>query len=70
MENPCGCCIESPGSISHVIIFTAIYINLEDQDGEGHVARMGKDRSPFKILTDNPTGKISLVMPRRIWGTI
>ena len=33
----------------------------------GHVARMEKGRSVFKILTSQPTGKKSLGRPRRIW---
>ena len=33
----------------------------------GHVARMGKGRSAFKILTGKPTGDRSLGKPRRIW---
>ena len=31
----------------------------------GHVARMEEGRSPFKILTDKPTGKRPLGRPRR-----
>ena len=34
----------------------------------GDVARLGKDRSAFKILTGKPTGKRSLERPRRRWG--
>ena len=33
----------------------------------GHVARMEKGRSAFKILTGKPTGKIPLGRPRRRW---
>ena len=33
----------------------------------GHVARMEKGRSAFKILTGKPTGKGPLVRPRRKW---
>ena len=33
----------------------------------GHVARMVKDRSAFKILTGKPTGKRHLGRPRRKW---
>ena len=33
----------------------------------GHVARMEKDRSDFKILTGKPTGKRHLGRPRRRW---
>ena len=33
----------------------------------GHVARMEKGRSAFKILTCKPTGKIPLGRPRRRW---
>ena len=33
----------------------------------GHVARMEKGRSDFKILTGKPTGKRGLGTPRRIW---
>ena len=32
----------------------------------GHLARMEKGSSAFKILTDKPTGKIPLGSPRRI----
>ena len=35
--------------------------------GAGHVARMEKGRSAFKILTDTPTGKRSLEIPRHRW---
>ena len=35
--------------------------------GEGHVSRMEKGRSDFRLLTDKPTGKRPLGMPRRIW---
>ena len=31
------------------------------------VARMVEDRSPFRILTVNPTGRRPLVSPRRRW---
>ena len=33
----------------------------------GHVARMEKGRSAFKILTGKPTGKRPLGRPRRRW---
>ena len=33
----------------------------------GYVARMEGDRSAFKILTGNPTGKRPLGMHRRRW---
>ena len=33
----------------------------------GHVARMEKGRSAFKILTGKPTGKRPLGSPRRRW---
>ena len=33
----------------------------------GHVARMEKDRSDFKILTDTPTGNRPLGKPTRRW---
>ena len=33
----------------------------------GHVARMEKSRSAFKILTGKPTGKRLLGRPRRRW---
>ena len=33
----------------------------------GHVARMEKGRSSFKILTGKPTGKRPLGRPRRRW---
>ena len=33
----------------------------------GHVTRIEEGRSAFKILTDTPTGKTSLGMPRRRW---
>ena len=33
----------------------------------GHVARMEKGRSAFKILTGKPTGKIPLERHRRRW---
>ena len=33
----------------------------------GHVARMEKDRSSFKILTGKPTGRRPLGRPRRRW---
>ena len=33
----------------------------------GHIARMEKGRSAFKILTGKPTGKIALGRPRRRW---
>ena len=33
----------------------------------GHVARMEEERSAFKILTGNPTGKRPLGRPRRRW---
>jgi len=33
----------------------------------GHVVRMKKGRSAFKILTSTPTGKTSLGRPRRRW---
>ena len=33
----------------------------------GHVARMWKGRSAFKMLTGKPTGKIPLGRPRRRW---
>ena len=33
----------------------------------GHVARMEKGRSSFKILTGKPTGKRRLGRPRRRW---
>ena len=33
----------------------------------GHVTRMEDSRSSFKILTDIPTGKRPLGMPRRYW---
>jgi hypothetical protein len=33
----------------------------------GQVARMEEGRSAFKILTGKPTGKRSLVRPRRRW---
>ena len=33
----------------------------------GHVARMEKSRSAFKMLTDRPTGKRRLGRPRRRW---
>ena len=33
----------------------------------GHLARMEEGRSAFKILTDKPTGKITLGRPRRRW---
>ena len=33
----------------------------------GHVARMEKVRSAFKILTGKPTGKRPLERPRRRW---
>ena len=33
----------------------------------GHVARMEKGRSAFKILTGKPTGKRPLGWPRRKW---
>ena len=33
----------------------------------GHVARMEKGRSAFKILTGEPTGKRPLRRPRRRW---
>ena len=33
----------------------------------GHVARMEKGRSAFKILTGKPTGKKPLGRPRRRW---
>ena len=33
----------------------------------GHVVRMEEDRSSFKILTGNPTGKRPSGRPRRRW---
>ena len=36
----------------------------------GHVVRMEKDRSGFKILTGKPTGKRPLGRPRRRWEDI
>ena len=33
----------------------------------GHVTRMEKGRSAFKILTGIPTGNISFGKPRRTW---
>ena len=33
----------------------------------GHVDRMEKSRSPFKMLTGKPTGKRPLGRPRRRW---
>ena len=33
----------------------------------GHVARMEKGRTSFKILTGKPTGKKPLGRPRRRW---
>ena len=33
----------------------------------GHLARMGEDRSAFKILTGKPTPKRPLGRPRRRW---
>ena len=36
----------------------------------GHVARMEEGRSPFKMLTGKPTGKIPLGRPRRDGRTI
>jgi hypothetical protein len=33
----------------------------------GHVARMGEDRSAFKILTGTPTAKRPLGRPRETW---
>ena len=33
----------------------------------GHVARMEEGRSPFKILSGTPAGKIPLGRPRRTW---
>ena len=33
----------------------------------GHVARMEKFRTTFKILTRTPIGKITLGRPRRRW---
>ena len=33
----------------------------------GHVAKMEEGRRAFKILTDPPTGKRSLTIPRRRW---
>ena len=33
----------------------------------GHVARMEEGSSAFKILTDKPTGKRPLGIPRRRW---
>ena len=33
----------------------------------GHVAKMDEGRSPFKMLTGKPTGKIPLWRPRRRW---
>ena len=33
----------------------------------GHVDRMEKSRSAFKMLTGKPTGKIPLGRPRRRW---
>ena len=33
----------------------------------GHVARMEKGTSAFKILTDKPTGNRPLERPRRRW---
>ena len=34
---------------------------------EGHVAKMEKGRSAFKILTGEPTGKIYFGRPRPRW---
>ena len=34
---------------------------------EGHLTRIEKGRSAFKILTGKPTGKIPLGRPRRRW---
>ena len=36
----------------------------------GHVARLEESRCAFKILTSKPTGKRSLVRPRRRWEDI
>ena len=33
----------------------------------GHVARMAKDSSAFKVLPGNPTGERPLGRPRRRW---
>ena len=42
-------------------------IKYRRQRWTGHIARMKVDRSAFKILSGNPTGKISLGRPRRRW---
>ena len=41
--------------------------NSEVWEWAGHVARMEKRRSSFKILTGKPAGKRPLGRPRRRW---
>ena len=48
------------------VIIRDMYCTSEET-WAGHVARMEEDRSAFKILTGNPTGKRPLGRPRRRW---
>ena len=45
-------------------------INSRRLTWAGHVARMEKGRSAFKILTGNPIGKRPLGRPRHRWENI
>ena len=53
----------------HLFIYLFIYISRRLR-WAGHVARLEEARSPFKILTGEPTGKIPLGRPRRRWEDI